>query len=113
MKKVLLISAICIVPFYSIAERKVDFRDKNGNNKHRHEWTPPVDCSYDDGVLSVKILAESDCIELKAKDASTGEVYTNQIVYGNSEITLPKDNVIVLEIRVDDSEYEGYIFPEQ
>lgn len=113
MKKVLLISAMAIVSFYSMAERKVDFRDKNGDNKHRDEWTPPVDCTYGEGVLSVKILEEAGRVELKAKDASTGEVYTNRIVYGSSEVTLPKDNVIVLEIKVDNSEYEGYIFPGQ
>lgn len=113
MKKILLFTFLIMVSVCAIAEEKVDFRTKNPESKHRNEGVPPVDCTYDDGVLSVKIIDDSDHANLKIKDAFTGEIHVDQTVYDNSEITLTTDNVVILEVEINDSKYEGYLFPSE
>lgn len=112
MKKFLLILGI-LIPVFAMSNDRIELSRKQDNPKHRNEGVPPVDCTYDDGVLSVKIIDDSDHANLKAKDAITGEMYINQKVYNNSEITLTTDNVVILEVEINDSKYEGYLFPSE
>lgn len=43
----------------------------------------------------------------------TYEIHVDQTVYDNSEITLTTDNVVILEVEINDSKYEGYLFPSE
>ncbi|MDE6115666.1 MAG: hypothetical protein K2G49_11460 [Muribaculum sp.] len=112
MKKFLLFTFVIIASVGVMAEQKVDLRRKESNNKHRNESVPPVECAYDEGVLSVKIFDDSNHANLKAKDAFTGEIHVKKTVYGNSEVTLSADNVVILEVEINGSKYEGYLMPQ-
>ncbi len=112
MKKILLVLGM-LIPVFAMSNDRIGLSKKQDNPKHRNEGVPPVDCTYDNGVLSVKIIDDSDRANLKIKDAFTGEIHVDQTVYDNSEITLTTDNVVILEVEINDSKYEGYLFPSE
>lgn len=68
MKKILLVLGM-LIPVFAMSNDRIGLSKKQDNPKHRNEGVPPVDCTYDNGVLSVKIIDDSDRANLKIKDA--------------------------------------------